>query len=82
MTFPVQFTKKLHDRIGQLIVSDRYNHRLQIFDPSGRFLRAFGGQGSGDGKFQYPWGVATDVLGFIYVCDKDNHRQDSLKPKS
>lgn len=24
--------------------------------------------------FSYPWGVTTDALGFIYVCDKENHR--------
>ena len=54
--------------------SHRYNHRVQIFDPSGNFLRAFGSQGTADGKFSYPWGVTTDALGFIYVCDKENHR--------
>lgn len=45
-----------------------------MLDPSGRFLRAFGSQGTADGKFNYPWGVTTDALGFIYVCDKENHR--------
>lgn len=62
------------NRIGQYIIADRYNHRIQVLDPSGRFLRAFGSQGSGDGKFNYPWGLTTDALGFIYVCDKENHR--------
>ncbi|UYV60480.1 nhl-1 [Cordylochernes scorpioides] len=62
------------NRIGQIIVSDRYNNRLQLFDPSGRFLRAFGSEGRTDGRLSLPWGVATDSLGFIYVCDKDNHR--------
>ena len=62
------------NRIGQFIVSDRYNHRVQLFDPTGRFLRAFGCEGRTDGRFNYPWGIATDSLGFIYVCDKENHR--------
>ena len=62
------------NRIGQFIIADRYNHRIQIFDPSGHFLRTFGSQGSTDGKFNYPWGICTDSLGFIYVCDKENHR--------
>lgn len=62
------------NRIGQYIIADRYNHRIQVLDPSGRFLRAFGTQGTTDGKFNYPWGVTTDALGFIYVCDKENHR--------
>lgn len=62
------------NRIGQYIIADRYNHRIQVLDPSGRFLRAFGSQGSADGRFNYPWGITTDALGFIYVCDKENHR--------
>lgn len=37
-------------------------------------MRAFGSQGTADGKFNYPWGITTDALGFIYVCDKENHR--------
>ena len=81
-------------------IYSRYNHRIQIFDPSGHFLRTFGSQvtieasglysrhltvfnyhiwdnhfqGSDNGKFNYPWGICTDSLGFIYVCDKENHR--------
>jgi tripartite motif-containing protein 71 len=47
---------------------------LQVLDPSGRFLRAFGSQGTADGRFNYPWGITTDALGFIYICDKENHR--------
>lgn len=39
-----------------------------------RFLLKFGSQGTADGKFNYPWGCTTDALGFIYVCDKENHR--------
>ena len=62
------------NRIGQYIIADRYNHRIQVLDPSGRFLRAFGSQGAADGRFNYPWGITTDALGFIYVCDKENHR--------
>ena len=32
------------NKIGQYIIADRYNHRIQIFDPSGHFLRSFGSQ--------------------------------------
>lgn len=55
-----------------------YLYIVQVMDPSGRFLRAFGSQGTADGKFNYPWGVTTDALGFIYVCDKENHRVQVL----
>lgn len=53
----------------------------QVMDPSGRFLRAFGSQGTADGKFNYPWGITTDALGFIYVCDKENHRVQVTRVK-
>lgn len=54
-----------------------------MLDPSGRFLRSFGSQGSSDGRFNYPWGITTDALGFIYVCDKENHRiQVNIKLKN
>lgn len=47
-----------------------HEHELYV----GRFLRAFGSQGTADGKFNYPWGICTDSMGFIYVTDKENHR--------
>jgi len=45
-------------------------HLKTVFDPSGRFLRAFGSQGEAPGKFSYPLGVTTDALNFIYVCEE------------
>lgn len=75
--------KHWHDGLNVCIY---YFSRSQVFDPQGRFLRAFGSQGTGDGKFNYPWGITTDALGFIYVCDKENHRvqvsSDSRAPRS
>ena len=53
----------------------RYNHRVQIFEATtGVFVREFGQHGQTNGRFNNPWGVVVDVQGFIYVCDKDNHR--------
>lgn len=64
-----------YNRVSKnLVVSDRYNHRMQLFDLDGNFVRLFGGPGKENGKFNNPWGVAIDALGMIYVCDKDNHR--------
>lgn len=54
----------------QLVVTDRYNHRVQLFDLSGHFMLAFGTQGKDNGKLNNPWGVALDELGLIYVVDK------------
>ncbi|MEW5760786.1 MAG: 6-bladed beta-propeller, partial [Candidatus Thermoplasmatota archaeon] len=61
------------DDIGNIYVSDTWNHRVQIFDSSGRFLKKFGGYGSEEGMFMYPRGIAVDNAR-IYVVDSDNHR--------
>jgi DNA-binding beta-propeller fold protein YncE len=34
----------------------------------------WGSPGSGSGRFQYPWGVATDAAGIVYVADVENNR--------
>ena len=35
---------------GYVIVADSENHRVQLFNEDGRFLRAFGSQGNQEGK--------------------------------
>lgn len=62
------------DRIGRIIVADRRNHRIQIFDQNGVFLTKFGSQGFGNGQFELPAGITTDPDNRIVVVDKDNHR--------
>src|SRR5206468_1027667 len=39
---------------GTVYVADTANHRVQVFDPSGTFLRAWGSYGTGDGQFLEP----------------------------
>ena len=50
------------------------NHKVQIFDCKGNFLRSFGRHGSDKGQFQYPKGVAFGKDRNIYVADCNNHR--------
>ena len=38
------------------------------------YVAQWGVNGSGDGQFQYPAGIATDSAGNVYVADTDNHR--------
>ncbi|XP_033118581.1 E3 ubiquitin-protein ligase TRIM71-like [Anneissia japonica] len=59
---------------GYLIIADRSNNRIQIFNPDGTFLRKFGTAGSRNGQFDRPAGVAIDPEEKIIVADKDNHR--------
>ena len=62
------------DRAGNIYVADRDNHRVQVFDSTGRFLRKWGSQGSGDGRFNRPEGIAIDRAGNVYVTDANNDR--------
>jgi len=39
-----------------------------------RLLATWGGYGSGSGKFIYPWGMAFDASGNVYVADQGNNR--------
>jgi hypothetical protein len=42
---------------------------------SGRYVRKWGSQGAGDGKFTYPDGIAiSPVTGEVYVVDAHDHR--------
>ena len=62
------------DAQGNVYVADSYNHRVQVFDSQGRFLRRWGSQGTAPGQFQEPWGIAVDKAGYVYVADTWNHR--------
>jgi DNA-binding beta-propeller fold protein YncE len=59
------------DRQGNLYVADTMNYRVQIFDPSGKFIRAFGAQGDRPGEFIRPKGIAVDSEGHVYVADAE-----------
>ena len=59
---------------GEVVVAERYGHRISVFSPSGKKLRSFGKHGSGQGEFNDPCGLAVDGEGNILVADRDNHR--------
>lgn len=58
---------------GLVYVADSGNHRIQVFDADGRFVRGWGSFGSEPGQFNEPWGLAVDDE-FVYVADTWNHR--------
>ncbi|XP_078085209.1 tripartite motif-containing protein 3-like [Mustelus asterias] len=61
-------------RGGELVVADSSNHRVQVFDRRGRFLRSFGSYGSAEGEFDCLAGVAVSNQGWIVTADRYNHR--------
>jgi len=46
----------------------------QIFNSAGVFQSKFGSEGSADGQFTSPEGIAVDSSGNIYVTDTNNNR--------
>lgn len=62
------------DQRGRVIVADRSNNRVQIFDKDGNFISKFGTTGNRPGQFDRPAGITTNTLNNIVVADKDNHR--------
>jgi YVTN family beta-propeller protein len=62
------------DSPGNVYVTERNNHRVQKFEPTGFWLAEWGTFGSGDGQFNNPIAVEYDGLGHIYVSDWLNNR--------
>src|SRR5829696_6760187 len=58
----------------EVLVADTDNHRIQKFNSNGTFITTWGNQGSADGQFNHPYGVAADGPDNVFVRDSDNNR--------
>lgn len=61
------------DAVGNVYVAD-YDCHIQKFTGSGAYITTWGSEGSGNGQFMHPLGVAVDSDNDVYVADTDNHR--------
>lgn len=68
------------DAKGQIYVLDNGNHRVQVFDPSGRYLRSVGKEGEGPGEFKMPARFAVGADGSVAVFDMANQRTSLFDP--
>ena len=58
----------------EIVVADICNHRVQVFDSDGTFLRSFGHKGENAGEFKNPTGIAINKDRNILVSEYYNHR--------
>jgi sugar lactone lactonase YvrE len=63
---------------GDVFVADGHgpesNARIVKFSPDGKFIKAWGKQGSGPGEFNNPHSLAMDSKGRLFVADRGNSR--------
>ena len=63
----------VNDR-DKIVIADALNHRVQVFDSNGTFLRSFGHKGENAGEFKNPTGIAINKDRNILVSEYYNHR--------
>jgi DNA-binding beta-propeller fold protein YncE len=63
---------------GDIFVADGHgettNARIVKFSKDGKFIKAWGGHGSGPGQFNIPHRLAFDSTGRLFVADRGNSR--------
>ena len=66
------------DEGGFIFVADSGNNRIQIFNPDGTFLRAFGRWGQSDGEFK----VETWILFCLALFNMDSQGLEGIAVNS
>lgn len=61
---------------GNVYVSDSQNHRIQVFSPTGSFLRMWGQSGTSAGQVFNPGDVTTTPAGNLAVLDGTSRVQE------
>ena len=59
------------DLAGNIIISDRGNHRINIVSQSEQLIHTIGREGTGIGEFINPYGICISKLGTIFVVSNN-----------
>ena len=61
-------------REGYILVANRSNNRIEVYNKDGTFRHKFGTGGKLKGQFDRPASVFCDRMNRAIIADKDNHR--------
>lgn len=81
-TAPGQFVHPMGIAVsneGAVVVTDGWNHRVQVFHTDGTFVRAWWSRGMLDGQFNAPYSVAITPEGQVIVTEWVNHRAQAFR---
>jgi len=68
------------DLEGYIYACDSQEHRIQVYDKSGQFVRTVGREGQGPGELLRPMAVRVTPDGSVFVQDHLNYRISIFKP--
>ncbi len=69
------------DNKGTVYICDESNHRIQVFDENGKYLRTLGRRGNGPTDLLNPNALAFDIQGNLVISDSMNFRVQLLRPE-
>ena len=79
---PVPGTDRHRRRFRRSVwIADTGNDRVQKFNSKGEYLSKFGTEGSENGQFQEPTGIAVDSEGNVWIADTGNDRVQKFNSK-
>lgn len=65
---------------GKVYVSDSGNGRVEVFNPTGKFVRKVGSFGVNEGQFELPYDVAVDASSDLYIVDEQFNTVSKFSP--
>ena len=69
------------DREGRMFVAALLEHKIYVYEATGKLPREWGRKGTGDGQFHEPGGLAIESDGSLLVADQCNHRMQRFTPE-
>jgi tripartite motif-containing protein 71 len=63
---------------GDIFVANRESNQVEVFSPTGTAILIFGANGTANGDFHLPQGIAFGPDGTLYVDDSGNDRVESF----